>query len=214
MTVGLDNQSPEMFGQTPWQTVGPFFHYGLPWKGGADLVGGSSLGARPDLTPAEHFLLAESGRRAPMEGRTIEIHGQVMDGQGVPLPDAMVEIWQADANGSYASEAQSGFSGFGRAATDDEGGFRFRTLMPGQTPGPGGPPQAPHIAIGVFGRGLIRRLVTRLYFEGHPGNADDAILGLIPPGRRQTLMACAANRTTWRFDVVLQGENETVFFDV
>ena len=97
----MDNQSKELFGQTPWQTVGPFFHYGLPWKGGADLTGISELGARPDLFAPEHYLLRTPSPRGPTEGVGIEIIGRVLDGDGKPVPDALVEIWQADSKGQY-----------------------------------------------------------------------------------------------------------------
>lgn len=207
---------PDLSGQTPWQTVGPFFHYGLPWKGGADLVGASDLGARADLVPEAHYLLAGPAARGEIAGPIIEVVGRVTDGVGEPLPDALVEIWQADASGRYNTEDPEGFIGFGRAATDDDGTYRFRTVKPGSTPGPDGRLQAPHIAFGLSGRGLLKRLVTRLYFDGDAGNAVDPVLALVPEGRRQTLMAAAvaASPHTWRFDIVLQGEGETVFFDV
>jgi protocatechuate 3,4-dioxygenase alpha subunit len=147
-----DNQTPELFGQTPWQTLGPFFHYALPWKGGADLVGASGLGARPELTPPAHDLLHASGPRGPVAGDVIEIEGRVLDGAGEPLPDALVETWQADGEGDYGSA----FEGFGRAATAEDGTFRFRTVRPGRVPGPGNSLQAAHIAVRVLGRGIIK----------------------------------------------------------
>ena len=216
----VDNQSPELFGQTPSQTIGPFFHYGLPWKGGADLVGQSDLGARPELFPKEHDFLNESPPRGRVAAATIEITGRVLDGAGKPVPDAMVEIWQAGASGRYASPAdprtelalEEGFIGFGRAATGEDGFYRFRTIRPGRVPGPGNTLQAPHIAIGVFGRGLLKRLVTRLYFDDAPENAEDPILALVPEDRRGTLLARREDGA-WRFDIVLQGDGETVFFD-
>jgi protocatechuate 3,4-dioxygenase alpha subunit len=209
-----DNQTPELFGQTPWQTLGPFFHYALPWKGGADLISGSDLGARPELMPAEHDLLHASGQRGPVAGDLIEIVGRVLDGAGEPLPDALVEIWQADAAGSYDGALEPEFPGFGRAATGEDGTFRFRTIRPGRVPGPGNTLQAAHIAVGVLGRGIIKRLVTRLYFEDGEGLEDDPILALVPPGRRSTLIARRSGEGVWRFDIRLQGEHETVFFDV
>lgn len=213
-----DNQSPERFGQTPWQTVGPFFHYALPWKGGADLVGTSDLGARPDLIPSGHDLLHVAGPRGPVAGDIIEITGRVTDGAGEAVPDALVEIWQADSAGRYPSEADPSlapaFPGFGRAATDEDGTFRFRTIRPGRVPGPGNSLQASHIAVGVLGRGLIKRLVTRLYFEDGEGLEDDPILGLVPAARRVTLVARRAGDALWRFDIRLRGEHETVFFDI
>ena len=221
--MASDNQSPELFGQTPWQTVGPFFHYGLPWKGGADLTGASDLGARPDLMPPEHYLLREAGARGTIAGQQIEIVGQVFDADGAPVPDAMIEIWQANAAGRYNSPndardelaLDADFQGFGRSSTDDEGAFRFRTILPGRAPGPGNTLQAPHIAVGVFGRGLIKRLVTRIYFEGDNANDEDPILALVPQERRATLMArkAATAPLSYRFDIHLQGEHETVFFD-
>src|ERR1700744_1971464 len=96
-----ENQDAELFGQTPWQTIGPYFHYGLPWKGGADLVGQSDMGARPDLFPQEHYVLNLSPPRGKVAGQVIEISGRVLDRDGVFVPDTMVEIWQANAGGRY-----------------------------------------------------------------------------------------------------------------
>lgn len=217
-----DNQSPEMFGQTPSQTVGPFFHYALPWRGGADLVGRSALGARTELFPADHDVLNVSPPHGPIAGETIEVRGQVFDGDGAPVPDALIEIWQANAAGRYASPADprtdlpldEGFIGFGRAATLDDGSYCFKTVRPGAVPGPGNTLQAPHIAVGVLGRGLIRRLVTRLYLADGEGLEADPILALVPIERRGTLIAeTSGSPNVYRFDIVLQGERETVFFD-
>ena len=217
-----DNQSPEMFGQTPSQTVGPFFHYALPWKGGADLVGQSGLGARTELFPAGHDLLNVSPPHGPVAGETIEVRGQVFDGDGAPVPDALIEIWQANAAGRYASPADArtdlpldeGFIGFGRAATLDDGSYCFKTVRPGAVPGPGNTLQAPHIAVGVLGRGLIKRLVTRLYLADGEGLEADPILALVPAERRSTLIAeTSGTANVYRFDIVLQGQRETVFFD-
>lgn len=217
-----DNQDPDLFGQTPSQTVGPFFHYGLPWKGGADLVGASEMGARPDLMPPEHYVLAHSGVTGTPEGEVIEIAGIVVDGEGQPVPDAMIEIWQANAAGRYASRddpreevpADPHFVGFGRASTDRDGVYRFRTIRPGRVPGPGNALQAPHIAISVLGRGLIKRLATRLYFPDGEGNDVDPILALVPEERRATLIAERRADGVFWLDIVLQGERETVFFDL
>jgi protocatechuate 3,4-dioxygenase, alpha subunit len=209
----MDNQSKELFGQTPWQTVGPFFHYGLPWKGGADLTGTSDLGARPDLVPPEHYLLRTPQPRGPVKGAAIEILGRVLDGEGRPVPDALVEIWQANAQGQYyAPGAGEAFIGFGRAATGADGGYRFRTILPGRVPGPGNSLQAPHVAVGVMARGLLKRLVTRIYFPDGEGVDTDPILELVPPARRDTLIA-KKDSGGYRFDIVLQGAGETVFFD-
>lgn len=217
----LDNQDASLFGQTPSQTVGPFFHYGLPWKGGADLVGQSDMGARPELFPEEHYVLNLAPPKGAVSGEVITLEGVVYDADGKPVPDAMIEIWQANAAGRYASPdddraeipLDEGFIGFGRASTGDDGLYRFQTVRPGPVPGPGDSLQAPHIAIGVFGRGLIKRLVTRAYFDGASENAADPILALVPAERRDTLIARERNGA-WRFDIVLQGERETVFFDV
>jgi protocatechuate 3,4-dioxygenase alpha subunit len=217
-----DNQTSELFGQTPWQTLGPFFHYALPWKGGADLVGGSDLGARPELMPSGHDLLHRTAPRGQVDGDRIEIEGRVLDGAGEPLADAMVEIWQADAQGRYENLADAPqdaprdpqFVGFGRAATQEDGSFRFRTIRPGRVPGPGNSLQAAHIAVAVLGRGLIKRLVTRLYFEGGEGVDDDPVLTLVPAARRATLIARRTGEAAYRFDIRLQGEHETVFFDI
>ena len=217
-----DNQSAELFGQTPSQTVGPFFHYALPWKGGADLVGQSALGARPELFPAEHDLLNASPPRGLVAGEAIEVRGRVLDGDGAPVPDALIEIWQANAAGRYASPddprtdlpLDENFIGFGRAATLDDGSYCFRTIRPGAVPGPGNSLQAPHIAVGVLGRGLTKRLVTRLYLPDGEGLEADPILALVPIGRRGTLIAeKPGDQSIYRFDIVLQGERETVFFD-
>ena len=217
----VDNQDPALFGQTPSQTVGPFFHYGLPWKGGADLVGQSDMGARPELFPEEHYVLNLSPPRGAVSGQVITLEGVVHDADGKPVPDAMIEIWQANAAGRYASPdddrsdipLDEGFIGFGRASTSEDGLYRFKTVRPGPTPGPGASLQAPHIAVGVFGRGLIKRLVTRVYFDGAPENVTDPILALVPAERRDTLLAREVDGA-WRFDIVLQGAAETVFFDV
>ena len=214
-----DNQNTP--GQTPWQTVGPFFHYGLPWKGGADLVGQSDLGARPDLFPEAHYVLNLSSPKGEVRGEKIELTGSVYDADGRPVPDAMIEIWQANSAGRYASAhdprqtlpLDTGFVGFGRASTSREGVYRFLTIKPGRVPGPGDTFQAPHVAVGVFGRGLLKRLVTRIYFEDEPANAEDPILELAPPERRATLIA-RRDGDVYRFDIHLQGERETVFFDV
>ncbi|HEX7871624.1 MAG TPA: protocatechuate 3,4-dioxygenase subunit alpha [Sphingobium sp.] len=214
-----DNQDPALFGQTPSQTVGPFFHYGLPWKGGADLVGKSDMGARPELFAEEHYVLNLSSPTGTPAGEVIEICGQVRDTMGVPVVDAMIEIWQANAAGRYRSvddpredvAIDPHFVGFGRSSTDDEGFYRFRTILPGRVPGPGNSLQAPHIALSVFGRGLIKRLATRLYFDGAEGNDADPILAQVPEERRRTLIA-QRDGGGWRLDIALGGADETVFF--
>lgn len=218
----MDNQDPAIFGQTPWQTVGPFFHYGLPWKGGADLVGKSHMGARTDLFGEEHYVLNLSSPTGTPAGDVIEIAGQVFDAKGVPILDAMIEIWQANAAGRYASVGDGReavpidphFVGFGRASVDPDGIYRFRTIRPGRVPGPGNTLQAPHLAVSVFGRGILKRLVTRLYFADGEGNDDDPVLSVVPAERRETLIAHQGDDGVWRFDIRLQGDAETVFFAV
>lgn len=216
-----DNQDPALFGQTPSQTVGPFFHYGLPWKGGADLVGRSEMGARPELFGQKHYLLNLSSQTGTPAGDAINVAGRVLDGVGDPVPDAMIELWQANAAGRYRAQEDRRlavaidphFVGFGRASTDDAGVFRFRTIRPGRVPGPGNSLQAPHLALSIFGRGLVKRLATRLYFEGGEGNDVDPVLAAVPADRRETLVAKSVDGV-WRLDIVLQGEHETVFFDL
>ena len=216
----VDHVNLKPLGQTPWQTVGPFFHYGLPWKGGADLVGEFDMGARPELFPEEHYVLKPRTHHGPVTGQVIEVTGRVLDGDGLPIPDALIEIWQADAAGHYSCQQDlpadlvpdTNFVGFGRAATSDDGLYRFRTIRPGRVAGPGNSLQAPHIAISIFGRGLLRRLTTRLYFDDSPENAEDPILALVPTERRRTLIA-TRDGPLWTFDIILQGDNETVFFE-
>jgi protocatechuate 3,4-dioxygenase alpha subunit len=170
---------------TPSQTVGPFFGFALPYGDGPRVV--------PEWHPD-----------------AVRIHGRVLDGAGDPLPDALVEIWQAGADGRVPgavgaiSRAGHGFSGFGRCGTDADGHYWFSTLKPG------GP--APHIAVLVFARGLLKPVATRLYFPGEAGNAADPVLSAVPADRRDTLIAKRESDRTYRFDVHLQGEQETVFF--
>ncbi len=182
---------------TPFQTVGPFFHHALPFEGGETL---SRDGAR---------------------GQRIVIEGTVRDGAGAPMADALVEVWQANAAGRYnhpddARDASldRAFDGFGRSATDAAGRFSFATVKPGPVPGPAGRSQAPHVLVGLLGRGILTRLVTRIYFEDEPANDEDPILQLVPVGRRQTLLARREVEGRYRFDILVQGDHETVFFDV
>lgn len=181
------------------QTVGPFFRIGLeplylPCVAGPDV-------------PGEH----------------VTIRGRVFDGDGTPVPDAMLETWQADGQGRYADPADtrfapvtSGFQGFGRVATDARGEFALTTIKPGRVPGPGGTIQAPHLVVLVYMRGLLRHLVTRMYFPGDPGNESDPNLALVPLERRATLIAQRSSEAedTLVWNVTVQGTNETVFFDV
>ena len=190
--------------RTPSQTVGPFLHLGLA---------PADYNFRPLFAP----VLAEPG----LAGTHIRIEGRISDGDGNGLPDALIEIWQADAQGRYAHAADgralssNSFRGFGRAPTDQAGRFFFATVKPGSVPGSHGRPQAPHINVGIFARGLLKRLFTRIYFAGEAMNASDPILALVPPERRHTLLATpdAARGGLFRFDIRLQGQDETVFFD-
>jgi protocatechuate 3,4-dioxygenase alpha subunit len=186
-----------MRGLTSFQTLGPFFDFGLVIRDGGSV-------AQPGAG-----------------GRHVTIEGTVRDGAGDALPDALIEVWQANAAGKYAHPADGGTApldpacdGFGRVATDELGRFRFSTVVPGRVPGPGQTLQAPHLAVGVLARGLLTRLVTRLYFEDEPSNSEDAILALVPSARRSTLVASRVADGHYRFDIVLQGAGETVFFDV
>lgn len=157
-----------------------------------------------------------------ISGSRITIEGRVLDGDGKPVPDAVLEIWQANSHGKYAHEEdtqdkpiEAGFIGFGRIPTDENGAFRFSTIKPGSVPGPDGRSQAPHIVVSVFMRGLLRRLVTRIYFSGDAEQTSDFALNLVEPSRRGTLIA--KNGTgkpgTLAWNVILQGPEETVFFD-
>lgn len=187
---------------TPSQTVGPFFHIGLDRPDWADLTAGHPQGER------------------------IVVEGRVIDGDGAPVPDACLELWQANAAGRYThpddtrtdAPLDPNFRGFGRVSTDADGNFRFTTIRPGPVPGRGNSLQAPHIAVALFARGLLKQLYTRVYFAGEPLNETDPALSTIAdPMRRQTLIATRsedAEPATWRLDIVMQGDNETVFFDI
>jgi len=176
---------------TSSQTVGPYLHIGLTWLVTDNLV-------------------------APgVAGEPIRLAGRITDADGVPVNDALVEIWQANSHGRYAHPEDTGFQGFGRVPTDGNGAFRFTTIKPGRVPGPGGVPQAPHINVTIFMRGMLKHLITRIYFPDDPANAEDAVLNGVPAARRDTLIArpVAGEPRTLEFDVRLQGAGETVFFD-
>jgi protocatechuate 3,4-dioxygenase alpha subunit len=185
-------------GITPSQTVGPYFAYAL--------------------TPADYDYKALTSADLTVgdpAGEVIRIEGQVLDGDGKPVPDAMIEIWQADGNGNYPSQgANTGFTGFGRSETKE--GYAFRTVKPGPVEGREGKQQAPHINVGIFARGVLRRMFTRIYFEDEPANATDPILALVPADRRATLIARknGGDKTPrYVLDIRLQGDGETVFFE-
>jgi protocatechuate 3,4-dioxygenase alpha subunit len=169
---------------TPSQTIGPFFRVGMAWL------------------DAEHLV-------APDRPGAITITGRVLDGAGDEVPDAAVEIWQADAAGAFPQPTTGGWCGFGRCLTDDSGRFRFVTIKPG----PVDERQAPHIDVSVFARGLLQRVVTRMYFPDEPAanDADPVLRSIIEPASRSTLVA-TGEETDLCFDVHLQGERETVFF--
>ena len=154
-------------------------------------------------------------------GVPVTVEGQVRDGRGAPVADALLEVWQANADGHCnhpedprVTEPDPVFDGFGRVQTNPDGTFVIRTIKPGAVPGPGGRGQAPHLVLGVFARGLQQRLVTRVYFGDEPDNGTDAVLAHVPESRRSTLVAAPGPPGRYRFDIVLQGPDETVFFDV
>jgi protocatechuate 3,4-dioxygenase, alpha subunit len=192
---------------TPSQTVGPYFAYGLTSNG------------RYDWNDAFSNNLVT----ADTSGERVRVEGRVFDGDGQPVPDCMLEIWQADAQGRFADPQDkralpnSSFKGFGRCGTDANGGYAFDTIKPGTVPDPDGKPQAPHLLLAIFARGMLLQNYSRIYFGGEPANATDPVLALVPIDRRATLIAQQANcngNAVYRFDIHLQGDNETVFFDV
>jgi protocatechuate 3,4-dioxygenase, alpha subunit len=199
---------------TPSQTVGPFFAYGLTPKGRCDWDPNGSYAWKNSI---------ESNLVTPdASGTRIRIEGIVYDGDNLPINDCMIEIWQADAQGRYAdpragASSNTQFKGFGRSATDKAGVFAFDTIKPGSVAGPGGKPQAPHIVVCIFSRGMIRQVYTRLYFDDEAANAADPVLTLVPADRRGTLIArkqASTDPALYRFDIRVQGGDETVFFDI
>lgn len=197
-----------MAGQTPSQTVGPYFAYGL--------------------TPEQyHYPYRSAVTDQPLqrdtEGERIRIEGRVLDGNGEPVPDAMIEIWQANAHGRYNHPADQrqdnrldpSFKGFSRCGTgtDPEQRFVVETVKPGAI----GDGQAPHLNVVLFMRGLLTHLYSRIYFSDEATNVDDPVLTLVPEDRRATLIAQrgeAPGAVVYRIDIHMQGPNETVFFDV
>ena len=172
---------------TPSQTIGPYWHL-IEYPEFADLT------------------------RFGASGEKVVLTGRVFDGDAAPVPDACVELWQA------SPEADDTFPGYGRAATDTDGRYRFTTLKPGPVPGRGNNLQAPHLAVAIFARGLLKQLFTRIYFADEALNGSDPVLSSIDdPARRRTLIAIrddASRPPTYRFDIVLQGDAETVFFEI
>ncbi len=194
-------------GVTPSQTVGPFFKYGLTPNGQYEWNDAfTSNLVTPDTS-----------------GERIRVEGRVFDGDGALVPDCMLEIWQADAQGRFSDPQDkralpnSSFKGFGRCGTDTNGDYAFDTIKPGSVPDPDGKPQAPHLLLAIFARGMLLHLYTRIYFDGEAANAADPILALVPADRRATLVAVrkpGSGHAVYRFDVHLQGDNETAFFDI
>ncbi|HEX6500630.1 MAG TPA: protocatechuate 3,4-dioxygenase subunit alpha [Micromonosporaceae bacterium] len=188
----------ERLALTPAQTVGPYLHIGLLWPDGPYVV--------PDGTPGAFW-----------------IRGRVFDGAGEPVVDALVETWQADPDGGFdhpddprgaRAASPPGFRGFGRSATDEHGRYAVLTVKPGPLPAPDGGTEAPHLDVSVFARGLLHRVVTRLYFPDEPdANSADPVLRTVDPARRSTLVAAPAP-DGFVLDIHLQGEHETVFFDI
>jgi protocatechuate 3,4-dioxygenase alpha subunit len=176
-------------GSTPSQTVGPYLHIGLTWDDGPHVV--------PPDTPGAVWL-----------------HGVVFDGAGEPVPDGLIETWQADQDGRFDHPddprgAVPGFRGFGRCPTGSDGSWRIRTVQPGALPG-----QAPHINVSLFARGMLTRVVTRIYFpDNEAANEHDPVLRSVPDVRRRTLIA-RSSAEGYRFDIRVQGTEETVFFDI
>jgi protocatechuate 3,4-dioxygenase alpha subunit len=178
------------------QTVGPYLHIGLDWLTTRDIAGRG------------------------VKGERVKVAGRLIDGDGAGVGDGLVEIWQANAAGKYAhpddtqnKPLERGWRGFGRIPTDAKGGFTFSTIKPGRVAGPDGKLQAPHLVVAVFMRGLLKHLATRIYFPDEPANSEDPILKLVPAARRATLLARRNGKNALEWNIILQGKNETVFFD-
>lgn len=174
---------------TPSQTVGPFFFFGL--------TPDDRLGSLADTAVGER----------------LHLHVRILDGVGMPVSDSLIEIYQANAAGEYGTPA---FRGFGRLATHADGTCTFETIRPGRVAAPQGGTQAAHINVCVFARGLLRHLYTRVYFAGDPDLDTDPLLALVPAERRATLLArsAAGAAGSWEWEIRLQGDGETVFFDL
>lgn len=186
-----------MIPATTSQTVGPYFSIGT------------------------HLLLRSDLAWPGALGEPFTLKGRVFDANRKPIPDALIEVWQANAAGKYSHPEDTqnkpidpAFWGFGRVATDENGAFQITSIKPGAVPGPDGTTQAPHLEISIFMRGLLTRLTTRLYFPDEPANAYDPILNLVPAPRRQTIIAKRREGGVLHWDVLMQGDDETVFFDV
>jgi len=182
---------------TASQTVGPFFHSGIATD--------HALGCVAEASAA---------------GEHITLRFRITDGDGAPVPDALVEVWQVDSGGAAARKPPPGgrlaFSGFGRLPTGADGTCEFQTVRPGRTRTGEDRPQAPHINVCLFARGLLRHVHTRVYFEGDPALTGDPVMAMVPAERRRTLLARPdpSDEGRWLFDLRLQGDDETVFFDL
>jgi protocatechuate 3,4-dioxygenase alpha subunit len=194
-------------GITPSQTVGPYFAYGLTPTGKYQW---NDAFTNNLITP-------------DTSGERIRVEGKVFDGDGAVVPDCMLEIWQADAQGRFSDPQDkralpnSSFRGFGRCGTDGNGAYAFDTIKPGSVADPDGKSQAPHILLAVYARGMLLHLYTRIYFDGEATNDTDPVLALVPADRRATLIAQrkpGPGNTVYSLDIHLQGDNETVFFEV
>ena len=181
--------TPTKLTATSSQTIGPFFHFGIAPDTSLGCIGANAKGER------------------------IRLIVRVLDGDAAPVTDALIELYQADADGVYDRD---GFCGFGRLSTGDDGACTFETIRPGRVADARGGRQAAHMNLCLFARGILRHLYTRAYFADDPALADDAILALVPEARRETLVAHAIDGAPgqWAFDIRLQGERETVFFDL
>lgn len=178
------------------QTVGPYLHIGLNW------------------------LVTRNIAPAGVKGERVTVQGRLLDGDGAPVNDGLIEIWQANAHGKYnhpedtqKKPLDKRFRGFGRIPTDARGAFRFTTIKPGSVPGPQGRAQAPHLVVTVFMRGLLKQLMTRMYFPDEKANLRDPVLSLVPAERRGTLIGRPRSRGVLEWNIVLQGKGETVFLD-
>ncbi|MFZ0759220.1 MAG: protocatechuate 3,4-dioxygenase subunit alpha [Candidatus Sulfotelmatobacter sp.] len=186
---------------TPSQTAGPYFHLGMT-----------------EIRSVKRIAVPHT------RGERVWLTCRVIDGANAPVNDAMIEVWQADAEGKYnhpddlpEKTVDAEWIGFGRMATAEDGSCEFETVRPGRVLGSGNTMQAPHLNVAVFARGMLKQLYTRIYFAGDPANSEDPAIALVPALRRETLMAQpegAAGPSHWCFDIHLQGEKETVFFDV
>lgn len=185
--------------RTGSQTIGPFFNTALMREGDNDLTHRKAGGEKAD-------------------GPIITLQGHVIDGAGAACPSVLVEIWQADAAGQYGDERDANFAGFGRTITDGDGFYSFTTVIPGAVPGKGNVWQAPHISMSLFSAGLLKRVTTRVYFPDEEANENDPVLtGIADEKTRTTLIAkelSSGPPREFEFDVILQGEKETAFFEL